>query len=155
MSCKRIEKLWRRYASGDLSKAKRRRFEEHLKECPDCRARKRALDHSAELAVQALAGPEEMTPAEWNRVRPPADEPVERGRRPLAAALAAAACAAVVGAVLYFAPRASVDDAMAADAGVAIKDYQPLGERDRYEVRMCTEDPNVKIVWVFDRNLTL
>jgi predicted anti-sigma-YlaC factor YlaD len=153
VSCERIEKLWRRYASGDLSGAKRRRFQDHLKECADCRARKRALDHSAELAARALAAPEEMTPAEWNRVRPPADEPVARGRRPLAAALAAAACAAVIGAILYLAPESPVEER--SDAGAAMEATKPLGEADRYEVRMCTEDPKVKIVWVFDRNLTL
>jgi anti-sigma factor RsiW len=155
VSCERIENLWRLYVSGDLSKAKRRRFDGHLEGCAECRARKEAFDRSVELAMREMPAPAELTPIEWNRVRPDTRTPVSRGRRPLAAALAAAACAAVVGAVLYFAPRASVDDAMAADAGVALKDHKPLRERDRYEVRMCTEDPKVKIVWVFDRNLTL
>jgi anti-sigma factor RsiW len=155
VSCDRFEKLWRLYASGDLSGSKQRRFEEHLKTCADCRARKQAFDHSAELAAQALPAPAELTPAEWNRIRPDTQAPVLRNRRPLAAALAAAACAAAVGAVLYFAPEATVEDAIAADAGVPAEETKPLGEADRYEVRMCTEDPKVKIVWVFDRNLTL
>ena len=151
MSCDRIEKLWRLYASGDLPKKQQRRFEQHLKGCADCRVRREAFDSSAKLVTEALPAPGELSPVEWNRIRPDTRVRVRRGRRPLAAALAAAACAAVVGAVLYFAPEASVEDH--ADAGV--KESKLLGETDRYEVRMSTDDPKVKIVWVFDRNLTL
>lgn len=153
MSCERIEKLWRLYAAGDLSVSKQRRFEEHLKGCADCRARRQAFDRSVEIAMQEMPAPAELTPVEWNRTRPDTRAPVRRVRRPLAAALAAAACAAAVGAVLYLTPKAEVEDR--ADAGVAMDETIPLGEGDRYEVRMSTDDPKVKIVWVFDRNLTL
>jgi anti-sigma factor RsiW len=153
LSCLRIEKLWRLYAAGDLSGSKQRRFEEHLKGCAGCRARKEAYDQSVELASLEMPAPAELTPMEWSRIRPDTQTPVGRGRRPLAAALAAAACAVAVGAVLYLVPKSPVEDR--ADAGVAVAEHKPLGERDRYEVRMSTEDPKVKIVWVFDRNLTL
>jgi anti-sigma factor RsiW len=152
VSCTRIEKLWRLYAAGDLSASKQRRFEEHLEGCADCRARRAAFDRSAELAVQEMPAPAELTPIERNRIRPDTRTPVRRVHKPLAAALAAAACAATVGAVLYLTPKSPGEGQP--DAGV-VEEVKPLGERDRYEVRMSTDDPKVKIVWVFDRNLTL
>ncbi len=155
MSCERIKKLWLRYSSGDLFGKKQRRFEEHLETCSACRARRLAFDRSTEAAGAALSASVELTPAEWRRVRPDPRPTLNRGRRPLAAALAAVACAAAVGVVLYFAPKAPVEQAVTADAGVALKQARPPAESDRYEVRMCTDDPKIKIVWVFDRNLSL
>ena len=35
------------------------------------------------------------------------------------------------------------------------KSITDVEEPDRYEVRLATSDPNIKIVWVFDRNLEL
>jgi anti-sigma factor RsiW len=153
VSCKRIEKLWQMYASGELSGPKQRRFEKHLEGCADCRARREAFDRSIELTMREMPAPAELTPIEWNRIRPDTRTPVRRGRRPLAAALAAAACAALVGAVLYLAPgevRDRPDRRPTTPMGAGA-----LTERDRYEIRMATPDPGVKIVWVFDRNLEL
>lgn len=152
MSCERIEKLWRLYAAGDLSGSQQRRFEEHLEGCADCRARRAAINRSAELAVQEIPAPAELTPIEWNRIRPDTQTPVRRVRKPLTAALAATACAAAVGVVLYLTPKSPGEGQ--SDAGV-VEEIKPPGERNRYEVRMSTDDPKVKIVWVFDRNLTL
>jgi anti-sigma factor RsiW len=156
MSCKKIESLWPLFLSGDLKGRRLRRFEEHLAGCRDCRARRQAFDESRALALECLSKAPAPSDIERARLRKaiPSSRPPYR-LAPVIAAVGAAAAAAAVALVMNWvtpepAPDAGVDAGMEAIA-LAEAPVKP----DRYELRMSTRDPHVKIVWVFDRNLQL
>lgn len=166
MSCDRHARDWPLWAAGDLSGRRLARFQAHLDACPACAARAAALEASSRLAAEALAAEptEPLDEATWTRLsaRALSDEP---SRRWAWLALAAATAALILALVLWLPGRSrpGAPDAGTVDGGpkaiatperkVALVD---AAERaDRYEMRLSTSNPKVKIVWVFDRNLSI
>jgi anti-sigma factor RsiW len=150
-----VERLWRKLASGELGGRALSKFEAHLRGCPDCRGRRQAWDESLALAVRGLEREPRLVPEEQARLR--TRLPARPARRWVSVSLGAAVVGAVALILLWLAvPWGSGG---AADGGVApppeAGDRVALAGPDRYEVRLATSDPQVKIVWVFDRNLNL
>jgi anti-sigma factor RsiW len=155
LSCTSVERFWRKLASGELGGRALSKFEAHLRGCPECRERRRAWDASLELAVRGLSRESLLKPEEQAQLR--TRTPSRPARRWISVSLGAVVVGAVALILLLLAVPWGFGDA--ADGGVApppeAGDQVALTGPDRYEVRMATSDPQVKIVWVFDRNLKL
>lgn len=165
MNCGQLDPLWPLWTAGDLNGRKRAAFEAHLAGCPGCQARAQAFDEASDLARDLLrqAGPA-LSPAE--RARLVADLGEQRRPRRWSWALAAT-CAAALVAWLVWTPTGRGPQGQSVDAGqvldadrqsqattrIALVDAADRAER--YELRLATSDPTVKIVWVFDRNLNI
>lgn len=166
MSCDKHARDWPLWAAGDLSGRRLERFQAHLKACPACAAQAAALEATSRVAAEALSAPPTDPPdaATWTRLQARALD-ARRVRRWAWPALAAAAAAVILTLLLWLpgsTQRVGIDAGMV-DGGqeqivpaareVALVDA--ADEADRYEMRLATSDPKVKIVWVFDRNLNI
>jgi anti-sigma factor RsiW len=166
VSCERHARDWPLWAAGDLSGRRLARFQAHLAACPECAARAAALEATTRQAVEALGAAPAESPDEatWTRLLSRAldAQPVRRWAWP---ALAAAAAAVILTLILWLPGRGPAE---AVDAGVLDAGPAPVApveqdvalvdaaeQADRYEMRLATSDPKVKIVWVFDRNLSI
>ena len=166
MSCDRHARDWPLWAAGDLTGRRLARFQAHLEACPGCAARAAQMEATTRQVAEALgaapvAQPDEAT---WTRLTARALDS-KRVRRWAWPALAAAAAAAILALVLWL-PGGTQRDGL--DAGMLDGGREQVGppqrevalvdaadEADRYEMRLATSDPKVKIVWVFDRNLSI
>lgn len=166
MKCNKHARDWPLWSAGDLSGRRLTRFQAHLAACPECAALAQAMETSSAQVATALSAPPADAPdaATWTRLQAKAID-AQRLRRWAWPTLAAAAAAVILGLLLWLpgrSPRQLLDGGQP-DAGltpvapaqreVALVDAAE--EADRYEMRLATSDPKVKIVWVFDRNLNI
>ena len=171
MSCKSIESLWPAWSAGDLSTRKRKRFEAHLATCLSCRKRADELNRASRLARESLDVGAGIEPAEWQGLLAGLDDQGSRGLRwmPWTAVAAVALVAVLVltfwlpgisepkqlldGGLLPASDTSATAARVSAHRQIALVDASEVA--DRYELRLATSDPKVKIVWVFDRNLDI
>jgi anti-sigma factor RsiW len=163
MGCgRRIERMWQAYLVGDQSDQELQAYKAHLQQCPACRARKELTDRSREHAVALMNEAPAMTEAEWARIRRAIQTPDrEHPSWKLTLVLGTAVAVFLLVAGLWLAnPGHTVSEATDGGLTNAAPEWTsnnpaPGPEPERYEVRLATSDPKVKVVWVFDRNLNL
>jgi len=91
MRCRQCERLIQKKLDGDISETERARLEEHVADCPDCRAALADYEWIAgTLAAEAPPEEESISVGVMDRIRAP------RRRFRLAPAIAAAAVAAAI-----------------------------------------------------------
>lgn len=173
MSCARWEEKIALYAEGDLPERDTRRVEEHLGECPECRRFAAALAES-QLAVKSLRG-EAPEAAALEAVRRRVLEQIASEPRVPGFAwgwawkygLAGLALAVTGGLWWWPSPsREAAPPAMVVElprAPVPAPPPAPAPKRRRVArppvvpseplmLKLVTDDPNVVIVWLIDRN---
>jgi hypothetical protein len=162
--CNKTKRLWQAFVSGELAPKQQKRLDAHLQQCEPCRLQKKAFASSRDQAMEWWPVPNEMTAEEWARILNGLPHQKERSSFIRLGLLMGGAAAVVAMAVLLVLahPAQLASDGKdggaapdALSAGNTVEEIKPRSDPDRYEVRMSTSDPKVKIVWVFDRNLDL
>jgi anti-sigma factor RsiW len=157
MGCRRFDRLGPAWASGDLRGRKAAAWRRHLEACPDCRARAEGLEAATREARAALPAPTELSPAEWTRLLASLPLPEKRPARVpgWGWALAASAAAALLALALLLPGRGPRELGPDAGPAPAPAEVARAAFPERFELRLATADPKIKVVWVFDKNLEL
>ena len=64
MTCRELVEFLSASLAGELAREERRRFEEHLADCPECARYLRSYEETIALARGAFAHPDDPVPAE-------------------------------------------------------------------------------------------